>query len=167
MEPSNYPASDPGPYGLLAGKSAEENTASLQWLLGRVQGYIGFATYSNEVYSQNDANFKKTLELLNTRGLMLVMPHEPARKETKQLLDSSKIPYTIADVMLDEELSSDAIQARLTALEKAATKRGFALAYTRGIPLTLQELAIWSAKLEERGYTLVPATYITNHQFKQ
>ncbi len=167
MEPSNYPASDPGPHGLLAGKSAEDNATQLQWLMGRIQGYTGFVTPNNEVYSQNDPNFKNTLELLNVRGLMLVMPHEPVRKETKQLLNDSKIAYTLADVMLDEELSSEAIQARFTALEKIASKHGFAMAYTRGIPLTIQEIAAWSDKLESRGFTLVPVTYITSHQFKQ
>lgn len=166
LEPTNYPASDPGPYSLMTDKSAEENTARLQWLLGRAQGYIGFATPHNEAYSLSDAHFKLTLELLNARGLMLFMPHEPVRKETKQVLDNSKTAYTLADMVLDEELSSEAIQARLTALEKTATRRGYAIGYARGIPLTLRELAAWSAKLEERGFTLVPLTYITSRKFK-
>ncbi len=167
MEPTNYPASDPGPYGLLTSKSKEENVAHLQWLMGRIQGYAGFATPNNETYSQSDENFKLTLELINSRGLMLFMPHEPVRKETKQIMDDSKIAYTIADAVLDEELSSEAIQERLTALEKAATKHGYAVGYARGIPLTMTELAAWSAKLEERGFTLVPLTYVTSRKFKQ
>lgn len=167
MEPTNYPASDPGPHGLLVGKSAGENATHLQWLLGRTQGYTGFATAPNEAYSQNDTNFRLTLELLNVRGLMLAMPHEPVRTETRQILDDSKIAYTVADIVLDEELSSEAIQERLTALEKQATRRGYAVGYTRGMPLTILEIANWSATMEERGYTLVPVTYVTSLKFKQ
>lgn len=167
LEPTNYPASDPGPHGLLVGKSPEENAIHLQWLLGRIQGYVGFVTPNNESYSQNEQNFKATMELINVRGLMLAMPHEPVRVETKQLMDDSKIPYTLADVVLDEDLSAEGIQERLTSLEKQATKRGFAVGYTRGIPLTIQELAQWTAKMEDRGYTLVPITYITSRKYKQ
>lgn len=166
LEPSNYPATDPGPHGLFAGKSSDKNAANLQWLMARTQGYIGFAAASNEVYSQNDDNFKNTLELLNLRGLMLVLPHAPARKETSQIITASKLPTTTADIMLDEELTPEGIQTRLSALEKTATRRGYAVAYTHAVPLVIQQLAAWSEKLETRGYSLAPVSYVAQQQPK-
>jgi len=167
LEPTNYPASDPGPYGLLSGKSSEENATRLQWILGRIQGYIGFTIPTNEAFSKSDTNVRTLLELVNTRGLMIALPHEPSRSETQKLFDDSKIAYTIADTTLDEELTPEAIQARFTALQKIATKRGFAVGYTRALPITITELDKWAAKLEENGYTLAPLSYITNHKFKE
>ena len=167
LEPTNYPASDPGPQGLLIGNSSEENAIRLRWNFGRIQGYIGFTSPTNESFSQNDNIFKLLLDQINARGLMLAMPHEPAHKESIQLLDNSKIAYNFADTILDEELSSEAIQMRLTALEKIAAKRGYAVGYTRAIPITMSELEKWSTKLEENGYILVPLSHIVSQKFKQ
>lgn len=166
LEPTNYPASDPGPQGLLIGNSGEENASRLRWNLAKAQAYIGFTLPTNESFSQNDSAFKAFLELANARGIMLALPHEPSRTETRQLLDNCKIAYTTADTILDEELSSEAIEANLTALEKIAAKRGYAVGYTRAIPLTMTELEKWATKLEENGYILVPLSYITSQKFK-
>jgi len=165
LEPSNFPASDPGPYGLLVGKGTQENATRMQWLMSRIPGYVGFVTSPNEVFSANDAAFKALLELISSRGLMIAVEPEPARNETKTILDTSTTPYTIADVRLDEELSANAIQARLSALEKLASKRGYAVGVAQAFPLTIQQLNLWAVELEKSGYTLVPITFITNLKF--
>ncbi len=61
LEPANYPASDPGPYGLMAGKGPAENTTRLQWLMSRFPAYVGFTVPQNEVFSSNDEAFKGLL----------------------------------------------------------------------------------------------------------
>jgi uncharacterized protein len=165
LEPANFPASDPGPYGLLAGKSPDENATKLQWLMSRVQGYVGFVTPGNEAFSSHNEAFRALLESFSARGLLMVMPHEPVKKETRQTLDDSKAAYALADVMLDEEPSPAAISIRLATLEKLASKRGYAIGITQGVPLTIQELARWSADLEKRGFTLVPVSYIAGLKF--
>lgn len=167
LEPTNYPASDPGPYSLLAGKPMEENAAKLQWVMSRFQGYTGLSTSQNEAYTSDDERLRATLELLRVRGVMLFMPHDLVRKESKTILNESKIAYMIADVVLDEELNESGIGARLTALEKVATRRGYAVGYAHGTPLTLTELQKWAKTAEDRGYTLVPLTYLTNLKFKK
>ena len=165
LEPSNYPASDPGPYGLLVGKGNQENNSRLQWLMSRSKGYVGFLTSQNEVFSSNDDAFKTLLGSFFNRGLMLVMGHEPAKNETRQILGDSKTPHVVADLLLDEELSAVAIQSRLVALEKMASKRGYAIGIAQAFPLTIQQLNAWSAQLEKDGYELVPVTLITSLKF--
>lgn len=167
LEPTNYPAADPGPYGLLTSKSMGENAPRLHWVLSRMQGYIGLVTADNEAYSSNDEYWRPTLELLAARGLMLAMPHEPVRKETRTLLDESKIAYLLADTVVDEEMSESGIQMRLNGLEKIATKRGYAIGYAHAIPLSLAQLEAWIAALDERGFTLVPLSYVTALKFKK
>lgn len=166
LEPSNFPASDPGPYGLLIGKGDQENANRMQWLMSRIEGYTGFVTPQNEAFSANSAAFKALLDLLSSRGLMIVMEHEPAKNETKKILDASTTPYTIADIRIDEELSESAIKARLEALEKLASKRGYAVGIAQSYPLTIQQLQAWSDELEKNGYTLVPITFITGLKFQ-
>ena len=165
LEPSNFPATDPGPYGLLVGKGPAENDKRLKWLMSRLEGYSGFMSPLNEVFSANDAAFKEMLGQIDTRGLMIGIPHEPAKDESKKILESSKIPYAIADNVIDEELSASAIQARLLALQEIAGKRGFAVGIAQAYPLTIQQLSQWSKDLEKNGYTLVPVTFITKIKF--
>src|SRR5262249_15250871 len=62
LEPANYPAVDPGPYGILSGKPPEENDMRLQWIMARTQGYIGFLTPQNENFSSNGEAFKALLQ---------------------------------------------------------------------------------------------------------
>jgi polysaccharide deacetylase 2 family uncharacterized protein YibQ len=165
LEPSNFPASDPGPYGLLVGKGLEENNTRLKWLMSRLEGYVGFVTPLNESFSNNDAVFKELLDQLTARGLMIAMPHEPARNDTRKIIDISKTPYSIADILVDEELSAAAIQARLQLLEKTASKRGFAIGVAQAYPISMQQLGEWSNNLEKKGFTLVPLSFITKIKF--
>lgn len=165
LEPSNFPASDPGPYGLLAGKGTVENGKRLDWIMSRTEGYIGFVTPLNEAFSGSDNAFKDMLERLEARGLMIAMSHDPASTDTKKILDASKAAYTIADIVIDEELSAIAIQAKLQSLEQTASKRGFAVGMGQGYPLTVQQLALWTAQLEKDGFVLVPLSFITKIRF--
>ena len=165
VEASNFPASDPGPYGLLAGSAKEINAKKLDWLMSRAQGYIGFLTPQNDVFTINNDAFKSVIGLLDKRGLMLLMGHEPAKTETSELLTSGKIPYGVADLLVDEDLSNNAIQTRLTTLEKLAKKRGYAIGIAQPLPLTLQQLTEWSDHLEKDGFELVPVSFLVGLKF--
>lgn len=167
LEPTNYPAIDPGPYALMLGKSIEDNARNLQWLLGRMQGYIGFTLPVNEAFSTKDDTYRHTLELIASRGLMLMIPLEPVRKETKKILTETRIAYLMGDSVIDEELSEAGVAGHLSTLEKLATKRGFAVGYAHATPFSVAQLNAWAKTLDERGYTLVPISYITALKFKK
>jgi polysaccharide deacetylase 2 family uncharacterized protein YibQ len=161
LELSTYPASDPGPYGLLVGNNAAENSQRLSWLMSRFAGYIGFLMPQNEAFSSNNEGFKALLKTLAERGLMLVIGNEPAKSETKSAITDSKVANIVADVLIDEELSPDAIQMRLLSLQQIAKERGFAVGVAQPYPITMQQLAAWSAKLEQAGFVLVPVSFAT------
>lgn len=165
MEPSNYPASDPGPYGLIVDKGLQENENRLQWLMSRFTGAIGFVTPNNEVYTHNDEALKVLLQSLANRGLMLIMAHEPAKTETKETLESSSTANVISDMLVDEELLDTSIQTRLVALEQLANKRGFAVGIAQATPLTIEQLKTWSETLESKGIVLVPVSAVVKLRF--
>ncbi len=165
LEPANYPATDPGPYGLLTGKGQDNNDAHLQWIMARTQGYTGFVTSQNEAFSSNAELFKALLQALGNRGLMLVVGHEPAKSDTKQALETGTTANITADVLIDEDLSAAAIRARLTSLEQIAKTRGYAIGIASAFPVTMQQLNDWAAKLPEEGFVLVPVTFIVHLRF--
>ena len=41
MQLADYPASDPGPHGLLASLAPSDNKERLHWVLGRFSGFVG------------------------------------------------------------------------------------------------------------------------------
>ena len=165
LEPADYPATDPGPYGLLAGKGLQENATRLQWLMSRSGAYTGFVAPSNEVFSANDEAFKGLLQSLSDHGLLLLLAHDPGKAETRQAIDNGSGAVVAADELVDEELSAAAIQVRLASLEQTAKDRGYAIGIAQAYPITIQQLAAWSAKLREHGVVLAPVSFIARIKF--
>jgi hypothetical protein len=165
MEPSNYPAADPGPHGLVIDKGLRENEMRLQWVLSRFTGYLGIVTPQNEVFTANNEAFRVILQSISNRGLIVVMGREPAKAETKEMLDSSNTAYVIADMLIDEEFTATSIDTRLVALEQLAKKRGYAIGVAQSTHLTVEQLRIWSESLAEKGIVLVPVSAIVKLRF--
>ena len=165
MEPSNYPASDPGPYGLILAKGLQENEQRLRWLMARFTGHVGFLTPQNEVFTSDNEAFRVILQSLANRGLLLVIGRELAKTEVKDMVESSNTAHVIADMLVDEELTAAAIQARLVTLEQLAKQRGYAVGIAQATPLTLEQLHEWQLSLASKGIQLVPISAIAKLRF--
>lgn len=160
LELSSYPASDPGPYGLLVANDPTENSRRMAWLMTRFAGYVGFLMPQNEGFSSNDTAFKAMLKSIDDHGLMIVIDHEPAMDATKATIRESRVAHVTADVLIDEELSPDAIQARLQSLQQAAKEHGYAVGIAQPYPISIQQISLWSAKLAQAGFVLVPVSFV-------
>lgn len=165
LEPNNYPVSDPGPYGLLIGKVAQENERRLQWLMARFQGYIGFVTPQDDAFTSNQEALKPLLQSFSNRGLLLIVGREPGKSEIKDLFESSEADSLVADLLIDEELTPTAIQARLLSLQQIAKTKGSAIGIAQAYPLTMQQLTAWAAKLQTEGFVLVPVSFLAKQRF--
>jgi polysaccharide deacetylase 2 family uncharacterized protein YibQ len=166
LQPTNYPATDPGPNGLLLDKGSEEVTKHLNWAMTRFPAFIGFLTPQNESFTSNDDSMKSLLQSFANRGLMLVMGKEPPRKETRDIIDANtQAAALVADVLIDEDLAPVVIQQRLAQLEERAKKNGYAVGIAQAYPLTIEQLREWSAHLEENGVMLVPVSAIAKLRF--
>lgn len=165
MEPVDYPSTDPGPYGLMLGQGAQENERRLRLLMSRIPTSVGFITTQNEKFSSSDDDFKLLLKSMGNRGLMLVMSTAPASNSTKTLLQETSTPNVIADVAIDEELTTEIIAARLYTLEQLAKKKGYAVGIARPYPITIATLKEWMEKLKEKGVVLVPVSAIAKLDF--
>ncbi len=166
LQPTNYPATDPGPNGLFLEKGPSDAEKQLQWAFSRFPAFIGALTPINESFTANDEAIKTLLQTFANRGLLLVMGKEPFRKETRDIVDATTgTAVLVAHVLIDEEPSADTIQQRLTQLEEQAKKNGYAVGIAQPYPITIQQLKEWSAKLEEKGVVLVPVSAIAKLRF--
>lgn len=157
-EPYDYPENDPGPHALLTGLSAEENTARLEWLLSRFSGYVGVVNFIGAKFSTSETALGPVMAELKGRGLMIVDNQPAARSRIAELASQISLPFAAAQAQIDADLSAAAIDAKLAALEKEAAAKGHAVGIGLPLPLTIERVTIWAAKLEAKGITLAPVS---------
>lgn len=153
MEPKDYPENDPGPYTLLAAAPAPDTVKRLEWLLSRATGYFGVTNYLGETFLGSDTGMNAFLSALRSRGLAFVDDGQARAR-------SGAFARASADQVIDDQLASDAIGARLTALEQAARAHGAALGSGFAYPVTVETAARWADGLKARGLQLAPASAI-------
>jgi polysaccharide deacetylase 2 family uncharacterized protein YibQ len=156
MEPTDYPASDPGPFSLLADQTKEENTKRLYWNLSRFQGFVGLVAPANEQLTSVSGLLTPYLDEMTRRGIGFVFARH---KQNQNLVDDiarRKQLAIDADIVVDKELSPQAIDTALGELIQRAKKDGHAVALVRPYPLTLQALHGFIDTLKAQNVELVP-----------
>lgn len=151
MEPADYPANDPGPYTLLAAARPEDTARKLEWLLSRATGYFGVTNYLGSRFLNNDAAMTSFATALGRRGVAFIDDGQGRRR-------GGGVMRASADRLIDEQLSAEAIDRQLTALEASAFKSGQALGSGFAYPVTLTAINRWANSLGTRGLQLAPAS---------
>lgn len=154
MEPVDYPDNDPGPYTLLASSGATETTRRLEWLLSRATGYFGLTNYLGSRFLNSDPAMAAFTTALKARGLAFIDDGQAAGR-------GLGVPRASAGRIIDEQLSGEAIDKQLLALEAQALQNGQALGSGFAYPLTIAQVAEWARQVEGRGYQLAPASALT------
>lgn len=151
MEPVDYPANDPGPYTLLAAARPEDTARKLEWLLSRATGYFGVTNYLGSRFLNNDAAMNSFSGALGRRGVAFIDDGQGRRR-------GGGVMRASADRLIDEQLSAEAIDRQLAALEANAFKSGQALGSGFAYPVTLAAINRWTQTLGARGLQLAPAS---------
>ncbi|MHA6288069.1 divergent polysaccharide deacetylase family protein [Maricaulis sp. CAU 1757] len=160
MEPFDYPNNDPGPHTLLADGSSAENGRRLAWVLSRTTGYFGVTNYLGARFSASSDALRDTFATLESRGLAFLHDGAGRRSTIEAAADATDIEFAIADRILDEDLSPEAIDERLLALEALAIQNGAALGTGFAYPTTVQQIGAWAEGLDLRGYQLAPPSAV-------
>ena len=155
MEPLDYPNNDPGPYTLMAQGQPQETTRRLEWLLSRAAGYFAVTNYLGGRFLQTDSAMASFTSALKARGVGFYDDGSARGRNT-----GAGVPRASADTIVDQDLSSDAIDRQLTALEATALSKGQALGVGFAYPVTVGQVARWAAGLANRGYQLAPASAV-------
>ena len=158
LEPFDYPENDPGPETLLTGQSPRANLDKLFWLMGRFGGYVGIVNHMGARFTASGGDFGPVMEELGARGLGYLDDGSSYRSLSAQLAAANKVPYTRADMQLDDNPARGPILAALAALEAKASANGFAIGMVSALPVSIDTVAEWAKGLSDRGFVLVPAS---------
>ena len=158
MEPFEYPDNDPGPQTLLTSLTPEQNIDRLHWLMSRLQGYVGVVSFMGAKFLAAEPALAPIINESAKRGLLFVDGGASARSVASQLASARNMPFAKADMIIDAVPTPVEIERALARLEIVARESGTAVGIANAQPGTITRIAEWMAKVESRGFVLVPIT---------
>lgn len=158
MEAYDYPNVDTGPQTLVTSVKPEENLRRLNVLLAKTTGYFGVTNYQGAKFATDAAAATPVMKALKDRGLVFLHDGAAARSVLPQAADQTGLDFTVADRIVDAELSADAIDRELLALEALAIQNGKAIGVGFAYPVTIEQFRVWAEGLKAKGYQLAPAS---------
>ena len=160
LEPNNYPTVDPGPHTLLTTLPPQDNMKRLQWLMSRYTGYVGVTNHMGEKFEATSESLTPVLEELKRRGLLYVDDGSVKDSTVSQIAGAIGLDYSVANVQIDP----GNLAKQLAQLETTAKERGAAIGVVKATPATVKQLSDWAAKLEAKGFVLVPVSAAVRSQ---
>ncbi len=156
MEPFDYPNSDPGPHTLLTGVTARKNLDRLFWLMARTGGYMGMVNNMGARFTASANDMAPFMEELGTRGIAYLDDGSSNRSLSRQLAIANRVPFARASFVLDQNPSRSAILDQLQSLLETARQEGQAIGIVSALPISINTVISWVARLEDEGVELVP-----------
>jgi uncharacterized protein len=160
MEPLDYPNNDPGPETLLTSLSNKDNIKRLHWVMGRMSGYVGLASYMGARFTANTQALTPVLREIARRGLIYVDDGSSARSVAGQIAGTLNLPFAKADSVLDAVPTPVEIERALRRLEMTARAKGVAVGYASAQESTIAAIDKWAKGAKRRGILLVPITVV-------
>jgi uncharacterized protein len=158
MEAYDYPNVDTGPLTLVTSAKPEENVRRLNVLLGKATGYFGVTNYQGARFATDAAAATPVMKVLKDRGLTFLHDGAAARSALPQAANSTGLDFTVADRIVDADLTADSIDRELLALEALAIQNGEAIGVGFAYPVTIEQFRLWAESLKSKGYQLAPAS---------
>ncbi len=165
MEPAEFPLRDLGPYALLTSLDPAENLRRLEFVLGRLPGYVGVISAMESKFRASDSHLRPVLEALKGRGLMFVDGGAAKGNLAPRIATEIGLPRAINNISLDDLPSRAAIDQRLAELEGVVRQQAAVVAIAAPYPATLERLAAWAATLEVKNLALAPVSALVDKQF--
>jgi len=160
MEPLDYPNNDPGPRTLLTSLSNQDNIKRLHWVMGRMAGYVGLASYMGARFTASTQALTPVLREIAKRGLIYVDDGSSARSVAGQVAGTLNLPFAKADSVLDAVPTPVEIERALRRLEMTARAKGMAVGYASAQESSIEAISKWAKGAERRGILLVPITVV-------
>lgn len=164
MEPDNFPADDPGPHTLLTSLAPAENLKRLRWVLSRTSGYVGVINDMGARFTTSSRHLDPVLGELKRRGLMFVDSGASLRSVAARMATRIGLARAINNRFIDVKASREAIDQRLSEIERIARTSGHALGVGTPYPVTFERVGRWLRGFEKKGLILVPVSAVANKQ---
>ena len=162
MEPVRYPTAVRGSHTLLTSLTADQNMKRLHWVLGRVTGYVGVVNQMGSRFTSSQSHVLPVLIELERRGLLFVDSRSALRSVAARVAADVGLPRAVNNRFIDAEASRDAIDARLSNLERIARDRGFAVGIGAPFPVTIDRLVRWARGLDAKRLSLAPISAVVD-----
>jgi len=154
LEPTDYPATDPGPHTLLTSLPPKDNIKRLQWLMSRYTGYVGLTNTMGTKFETELGSLAPVLEEVKRRGLLYVDDGSVEGSLAGRVATALELEYATAHVRLD----TGSMDKALEKLEALAKEQGSAIGVAKAAPGTARRIADWAGSLEDKGLVLVPVS---------
>lgn len=165
VEPSNFPLSDPGPYGLLSSLDPSEMTSRIQWVLSRYPGFVGTLANLDEKLTANTDVMHVLLSELTSRGVVFVYQKTPTNGELEAMAKKQNSLVVGADQVLDNDLNPSSILRQLDNLAALAKKQGHAVGIVRAYPPTIRAMQLWFENIGNKGVEVAPLSAIAKKMY--
>ncbi len=162
MEPTNYPAVNPGKQTLLTSASADQNINNLHWFLGRLTNYAAVMNYLGSAMALNTDALAPVLQEIHDRGLAYLDDGSVPHGKSREIANKLQMPFAQSHMIIDEDRSAKMIDRRLRALEKLARQNGYAIAVASAFPVSVERIARWTEAARKRGLEIVPLSALIN-----
>ncbi|MEJ2018699.1 MAG: divergent polysaccharide deacetylase family protein [Maritimibacter sp.] len=146
MEPFDYPNNDPGRGTLVTSKSDATNLANLHQAMGRMDSYTGVMNYLGGRFLANADTLEPVMRDIAARGIMFLDDGTSAQSLSGEYAKALSMPHAFADLILDNEVSENAILQKLDELERIAYRKGTAIGVASGFDETLSALRKWAGE---------------------
>ncbi len=155
MEPFDYPNNDPGRGTLVTSKSDATNLANLHQAMGRMDSYTGVMNYLGGRFLANADTLEPVMRDIAARGLMFLDDGTSAQSLSGEYAKALSMPHAFADLILDNEVSENAILQKLDELERIAYRKGTAIGVASGFDETLSALRKWAGEASGKSIEIV------------
>lgn len=156
MEPEDYPYTDPGPYALLTSLDDHKNLERLKQVLALGKDYRGVVAGPEERFTAAATSYAWLFRTLGEHKLSFTYVARPSNHQFMQMLGKAEQPALGVDLVLDNKLTNEAIDAQLAQAESMAQQSGFAVVLARPYPISVERIEMWLKTLEAKGIHLVP-----------
>lgn len=166
METKDYRLNDPGPYAILANSSKEDNITRLKMLLSLVdEQYEAIYSDRSEVFTQNISATEPILKTLRSEGKYFIYGGGYADFSLIQTANNLSYPLLVNDIVLDDDVSTESINAKFKEIERRAKERGYIVVMARPYPITIRMMRIWLDKLDKKGFKVAPVSTLLGKSF--
>lgn len=164
LEPFDYPDNDPGPDTLLTGQAPRDNLQKLFHVMSTFSGYAGIINNMGARFTSSGADFGPVMEELGARGLGYIDDGSSNRSLAPQLAQANRVPFVRVDSMIDANPAREPILKALGELERKAQQSGSAIGIVSALPVSIEAITDWAAKLADKDIEIVPASALMGAQ---
>jgi hypothetical protein len=160
LEPKDYPYTDPGPYALLTGLDEAANKERLNEVLKRGVDFKGVVAGPEERFTESQRSSDWLFSALKTKQLTFAFLARPSNHQFMQQAEKSGASVIGVDKVIDEKLTTEAIDEALEDVESLAKQSGFAVAMARPYPISVLRIDAWLKTLADKGIAVVPLSQL-------